>query len=402
MREVASIRSDFPIFQHHPDLIYLDSAATSQKPTSVIEGIRNFYSAENANIHRGIYDLAAQTSAKYEAVRGKVARLIGAKDPKSIVYTSGTTASINLVAQSFLAPRLSHGDVVLISAMEHHANLIPWQVVCKKAKAELKVIPINEQGEIEQVEFQSLLEGPVKMLALVHISNTLGTINPVGDMTKMAQEKGIPVLIDAAQSISHLPVDVEELGCDFLTFSGHKMFGPTGIGILYGKQAHLEAMEPITYGGDMIRQVSYTDSNFAPAPQKFEAGTTHIAGVIGLGYAVDYLNQFDKKDIHSRMKSLRAYAIEKLKGVPGLRIIGQAKEASGIVSFVLGEVHPHDVATFLGAEQIAVRAGHHCTQPLMGRLGIPATTRASFSLYTQESEIDKLCAGLHDIHQFFS
>ncbi|MDW3648501.1 MAG: SufS family cysteine desulfurase [Bacteroidia bacterium] len=402
MRSVTDIRGDFPIFSQHPELVYLDSAATSHKPESVIAGITNFYRSENSNIHRGIYDLAAQTSAKYEAVRQKVASLIGADSEKEIVYTSGTTDSINLVAHGFLAQRLNPGDEVLISAMEHHANLIPWQMVCKWRGAKLRIIPLNAKGEIDIKTFQGMLSDRVKMLAVVHISNSLGSINPVEEMISEAHKYDIPVLLDGAQSIAHVPVDVKALDCDFLAFSGHKMFGPTGIGVLYGKAAYLEEMQPVRFGGDMIRLVSYEDTTFAPAPQKFEAGTTNIAGVIGLGYAVDYLAAFDRGEIHKRMKELRAYALDKLREVPEIRIIGQSDHCSGIVSFMLGNVHPHDVATFLGAEQIAVRAGHHCTQPLMDLLEIPATTRASFSIYSQEEEIDRLAAELKNIHRFFS
>jgi len=402
MLNVQKIRNNYPIFQRHPQLVYLDSAATSQKPDVVIEGIKKFYEAENANIHRGIYDLAAQTSTKYEAVRQKVADLIGAQTQHSIVYTSGTTDSINLVAQGFLAPRINTGDEVLISAMEHHANLIPWQMLCKAKGAHLRVIPITDKGEIDLMEFRKMLHDKVKFLAIAHISNTLGTINPVGEMIQEAKKYQIPVLLDAAQSIAHLPLEVQALDCDFLAFSGHKMFGPTGIGVLYGKEEHLAIMEPMRFGGDMIRDVSFEETTFALPPQRFEAGTTNIAGVIGLGYAIDYLLEFDRAEIHVRMKELRNYALDRLAEVPGIRIVGEAAQCSGIVSFMLGEVHPHDVATFLGAEQIAVRAGHHCTQPLMRYLQIPATTRASFSIYTQESEIDSLKTCLKEIHSFFS
>ncbi|MEL6255309.1 MAG: cysteine desulfurase [Bacteroidota bacterium] len=402
MRSVIDIRRDFPIFKQHPGLAYLDSAATSHKPEAVIEGIANFYRSENSNIHRGIYDLAAQTSAKYEAVRKNVADLIGAESEKEIIYTSGTTDSINLVAHGFLAERLNPGDEVLITAMEHHANLIPWQMVCKWRGAKLRIIPLNEKGEIDMAVYKDMLSERVKMLAVVHISNSLGCINPVEEMIAEAHKFDIPVLLDGAQSITHLPVDVRSLDCDFLAFSGHKMFGPTGIGVLYGKAAYLEEMQPVRFGGDMIRLVSYEETTFAPFPQKFEAGTTNIAGVIGLGYAVDYLSNFDRVEIHKRMKELRSYALDKLADVPDIRIIGQSDHSSGIVSFMLGNVHPHDIATFLGTEQIAIRAGHHCTQPLMNLLEIPATTRASFSIYSREEEIDRLAAELKNIHSFFS
>ncbi len=397
-----SFRQQFPIFQHHPNLVYLDSAATTQKPKMVIDGITNFYQKENANIHRGIYDLAAQTTQKYESVRQKVAEFIGAKHQSEIVYTSGTTASINLVAHSFLLPRLEQGDEVLVSAMEHHANLIPWQMACKQKGAHLRVIPIDQAGNIDLAAYKKMLSAKVKMVAVVHISNTLATINPIEAMIEMAHQKGIPILIDGAQSTAHSPIDVASLDCDFFTFSGHKIFGPTGIGVLYGKATHLAAMSPYQFGGDMIRTVTYQDATYAPAPQKFEAGTTNIAGVIGLGHAIDFLQQFDKKAIALFVKELGAYAREKLLSLNDLTIIGNAQHKTGIVSFVLNNVHPHDVATFLGTANIAIRAGHHCTQPLMDFYEIPATSRASFSIYNNRAEIDFLVDEIKGIQSFFA
>jgi len=395
-------RQQFPIFQHHPTLVYLDSAATTQKPSLVIEGITNFYQKENANIHRGIYDLAAKATQKYESVRQKVADFIGAKNQKEIVYTAGTTAAINLVAQSFLLPRLEKGDEVLVSAMEHHANLLPWQMACKAKGAILRIIPIDKAGNLKVSAYQEMLSAKTKMVAIVHISNTLATINPIAELIDLAHQKNIPILIDGAQSTAHYPIDVAALDCDFFTFSGHKIFGPTGIGVLYGKTEHLSAMSPYQFGGDMIRTVTYQDATFAPAPQKFEAGTTNIAGVIGLGYAIDFLNGLDKSAVATYVKELGDYARKKLLAINDLEIIGNAKNKTGIVSFVLKNAHPHDVATFLGESNIAIRAGHHCTQPLMDFYQIPATSRASFSIYNNRAEIDFLVEEVKGIQEFFS
>ena len=398
----SDLRGQFPIFSHHPELAYLDNAATLQKPRAVIEGLTAFYEKENANIHRGIYELSAQATQRYEEVRAKAAGYIGASSPKSIVYTSGTTAGINLVAQSFLMPRLQAGDEVLITAMEHHANLIPWQMACKMKGAHLRIIPINPAGELDMEAFRQMLSPRVKMLAAVHVSNSLGTVNPIEEMIALARQRGIPVLVDGAQSVAHYPIEVERWGADFFVFSGHKLFGPTGIGILYGKEEHLHAMAPVFYGGDMIRGVSYEETAFAPPPQRFEPGTTHIAGVIGLGYALDFAQQIDKTAALAYLKELGQYTRAALRAIPGLRLIGEARECSAIISFVLDQVHPHDVATFLGAENIAVRAGHHCTQPLMALLQVPATTRASFAIYNTQEEAMRLAETLRDIQKFFA
>jgi cysteine desulfurase / selenocysteine lyase len=400
--DVLEIRKQFPLFSHHPELAYLDNAATMQKPRAVIAGLTDFYEKENANIHRGIYELSARATQRYEQVRAKAAAYLGAASPGCIVYTSGTTAGINLVAQSFLLPRLQAGDEVLITAMEHHANLIPWQMACKQKGAHLRIIPINPAGELDMAAFRQMLSPRVKMLAAVHVSNALGTVNPVEEMIGLAQQQGIPVLIDGAQSAAHYPIELERWGADFFVFSGHKLFGPTGIGILYGKAEHLHEMAPVFYGGDMIRSVSYEDTAFAPPPQRFEPGTTHIAGVIGLGYALDFAQQIDKAAALAYLKELGQQAREALRAIPGLRLIGQARECSAIVSFVLDGVHPHDVATFLGAENIAVRAGHHCTQPLMALLQVPATTRASFAVYNTPEEVARLAEALRDIQKFFA
>ena len=402
MIDAQDIKKQFPIFTHHPNLAYLDNAATTQKPQMVIDGITHFYQKENANIHRGIYDLAAKTSQKYEAVRTKVAQFINASDDKNIVYTSGTTASINLVAYSFLAARLKEGDEVIISSMEHHANLIPWQMVCKAKGADLRIIPIHENGELDMMAFRAMLSSKTKMVALVHVSNALGTINPIEEVINLAHQKNVPVLLDVAQSVVHYEIDVQKWEVDFLVFSGHKLFGPTGIGVLYGKSEWLGQMQPYQFGGDMIKNVTFDNTIFADVPQRFEAGTTNIAGVIGLGYAIDFISQFDKKKIQSYLKQLTSGATEKILQVNGLKIIGTAKEKSAIFSFAFGNIHPHDVATFLGAENIAVRAGNHCTQPLMDYFKLPGTTRASFTIYNTMKEVDRLVATLKEIQKFFS
>jgi cysteine desulfurase/selenocysteine lyase len=402
MIDPKSIRLNFPIFYHHPELVYLDNAATAQKPDTVIQSITEFYQKENATIHRGVYDLAVQTTQKYEQVRHKIAKFIGSNFSQSIVYTSGTTAGINLVAQSFLSDRLQPGDEVIISIMEHHANLIPWQQVCKTKQAKLRVIPIHETGELDISAYKNILNNRTKMVAVVHVSNTLGTVNPVEDIIELAHDSKIPVLVDAAQSIVHYPIDVLALDADFLVFSGHKMFGPTGIGVLYGKPELLESMQPIWFGGDMIRSVSFEDTIFAPVPQRFEAGTSNIAGVVGLGTAIDFLKQFDKNEIQAYLHELTETATEALLKINGLKIIGMAKNKSAIISFSMDKVHPHDVATFLAIENIAVRAGNHCTQPLMDFYNLPGTTRASFTIYNDHEEAVQLASVLKDIQQFFA
>lgn len=401
MIELKNIKPHFPIFSHHPDLVYLDNAATTQKPQIVIDAISNFYEKENANIHRGIYPLAVSASQKYEQVRGKVAQFLNAESSDEIVYTSGTTASINLVAHSFLNPRLKQGDEVIISAMEHHANLIPWQMACKKTGAQLRVIPMNKNGELDLAVFKSMLSSKVKMVAIVHVSNSLGTINPIEEMIDLAHQKDIPVLVDGAQSVAHYPIDIQMMDADFFTFSGHKLFGPTGVGILYGKKQYLNEMEPYQFGGDMIKNVTFEKSIFADVPQRFEAGTTNISGVIGLGAAIDFINEIDRKEVLSFLKKMENDLILKLLDINGLSVVGQAKSKSSIVSFSMKNIHPHDVATFLGTENIAVRAGHHCTQPVMDFFQIPATTRVSFSIYNQPEEIDFFVEKVKEIKQFF-
>jgi len=398
----TDIKSRFPIFTEYPNLVYLDSAATTQKPAEVIESITNFYHRSNANIHRGVYPLAARATTLFESSRDKLQGFINAQKREEVIFTAGTTAGTNLVAQSFLPPRLKKGDNLVISAMEHHANLIPWQIACQRAGAELRVIPMNTRGELDTLAYKELLSERTRLVAIAHISNTLGTINPVQAMTFQAHQKGVPVLLDVAQSIAHYPIDVQALDCDFMVFSGHKLFGPTGIGILYGKEQWLQEMMPYQYGGDMIRDVTFEQTTFAGLPNKFEAGTPNIAGAIGLGVAIDFLSSIDRRTALQELKDLQAYAQNALTSLDGLMIVGQAEDKTAIFSFTLAGVHPHDIATFLGEEQIATRAGHHCTQPIMDFFGLPATTRASFSIYNTKNDVDRLVKTIGEIQAFFS
>ena len=401
-----TLKKDFPIFRNQkpgkPPLIYLDNAATTQKPQKVIDAISHFYTHTNANIHRGAYDLAMAATDAYEGARAKVQQFINAASEKEIVFTRGTTESINLVMGAYLRHELQPGDNVVISAMEHHANLVPWQMLCLERKAELRVIPMNEKGELQLKKLYQILDDKTHMLAVAHISNSLGTINPIRKLIELAHEKNIPVLIDGAQSIGHMPIDVQQLDCDFFTFSGHKMFGPTGIGVLYGRKALLDQMSPYQFGGDMIRRVSFEGTTFAKTPNKFEAGTPNIAGAVGLAAAMDYLSSIGMEAIQAHTNDLLMYATEKLSAVEGLQIVGQAKEKSGIISFTYKNIHPHDIASILNESGIAIRAGHHCTQPVMQFFQIAGTSRASFSLYNSRSEIDQLVEALSEVSKIFS
>jgi len=405
MFQIDQIRAAFPLInrgsQQSTPLAYLDNAATTQKPQEVIQRIQAYYESENANIHRGIYDLARKATDDYEAARLKAKNLLNAAHTKEIIFTRGTTESINLVAQSFLGARLKAGDEVVITAMEHHSNLVPWQVLCKKQGAQLRIVPVNDAGEIILEEYHKMLTDKTRMVALVHISNSLGTMNPIVEMTQLAKQKGIPVLIDGAQSISHIKIDVQALDCDFFAFSGHKMYAPTGIGVLYGKATHLNAMEPYQYGGEMIRTVGYDESTFNTLPHKFEAGTPNIAGAIGLGAAIDFIQKVGLPHIHQHLDELLQYATEKLGEIQGLRLIGTAKQKTSIVSFLLDDVHPHDMGTILNESGVAIRAGHHCTMPLMRRFGIPGTARASFAMYNTKAEIDQLAEALKKVQAIF-
>lgn len=389
-----ALRQEFPVFSHYPDLVYLDNASTTQKPITVLDAERNFYEQHNANVHRGIYRLAAEATERYEACRERCAHFLNAPQPKQVIFTSGTTDGINLVAQCFAWPRLESGDQLLISGMEHHSNLIPWQQVGLAKKAELKVIPFTARGELDLQALRDLLNPRVKLLALTHISNTLGTINPVEEIIALAHAQGVPVLIDAAQSITSHLIDVQALDVDFLVFSGHKMFGPTGTGVLYGKEEWLKSMPPYRFGGEMIRDVTFAKTTFAPLPHKFEAGTPNIAGVAALAAAIDFVEKLGQNNVAAHLQHLLDTGMKKLQTVPGLKFYGQAGNKSGIISFLVEGIHPHDLATVLGQRDICIRAGHHCTQPIMDFYDIPGTVRASFSVYNTVEDLEQLASGL--------
>lgn len=402
--DVARIRADFPILSqqvHGKPLVYFDNGATSQKPRVVIETLERYYAAENANIHRGVHTLSERATAAYEAAREKIRGFINARFDKEIIFVRGTTEAINLVAQSYGRSFLRSGDEIIVSAMEHHSNIVPWQMVCEQVGARLRVIPINHDGEIVMEEYARLLNDRTKLVAVTHISNALGTVAPVKEIIAAARARGIPVLLDGAQAVPHLQIDVQDLGCDFYAFSGHKMFGPTGIGVLYGRCELLEKMPPYQGGGDMISLVTFEKTHYNVLPYKFEAGTPHIAGVIGLGAAVDYLKGLDWEQIAAHEHQLLSYATEALREFPALKIIGTAKDKAGVLSFVFDHVHAHDVGTILDQEGVAVRAGHHCAMPVMQRFGVPATTRASFAFYNTVEEIDVLVKAIQRVLKVF-
>jgi cysteine desulfurase / selenocysteine lyase len=395
------VKNKFPIFKHHPELIYLDSASTTHKLATVIQAEMNFYTQQNANIHRGIYPLAVTATGVYEGTREKVKTFINAASSKEIIFTSGTTEGVNLVAQSFASAQLQEGENIVISAMEHHANLIPWQQICSQKKAELRVIPMDEQGVLVLGSLNKLLDKRTKIVAITHISNTLGTVNPIKTIIDKAHKRDIPVLIDAAQSIVSHIVDVQKLDIDFMVFSGHKMFAPTGVGILYGKEKYLNAMSPYKFGGDMIRDVTFEKTTFAPLPNKFEAGTPNIAGVVGLGTAIDFIEKIGRNKIKKHLNALLEYATAQFKQIENLEIIGNAPEKSAIISFILRGVHPHDVATILASDNVAIRSGHHCTQPIMDFFEIAGTNRVSFSIYNTMEDIDKLVLAIKKVNGIF-
>ena len=402
--DVMKIRQDFPILKtkvRGKPLVYLDNAATTQKPQAVIDALTRYYAAGNSNVHRGIHFLSQHATALYEQARRKVQRFINAAHPEEIIFVRGATEAINLVAHSYAGPRLGAGDEIVISTMEHHSNIVPWQILCEARGASLKVAPISDSGEILLPEFEKMLGPKVKLVSVVHVSNALGTINPVGKIVTMAHLKGIPVLLDGAQAVPHMPVDVRDLDCDFYVFSGHKLFGPTGVGVLYGRKATLQAMPPYQGGGDMIASVSFEKTTYKAPPHRFEAGTPHIAGVIGLGAAIDYLNGLDLEAAAAHERDLLAYATDALLAVPGLRIVGTAREKTSVLSFVFEKIHPHDIGTILDHQGIAIRAGHHCTQPLMKRFGVPATSRASLAFYNTRQEVDALAAALRKVLEVF-
>jgi cysteine desulfurase/selenocysteine lyase len=402
--DVERVRRDFPILQervHGRPLVYLDNAATSQKPLAVIRALQHYYSKDNSNIHRGVHELSARATEAYERARAKVRRFLGAEYDQEILFVRGTTEAINLVAQSYGRSQVGAGDEVLITTMEHHSNIVPWQILCQEKKARLKVAPIDDRGDLILAEFQRLLSPQTRIVSLVHLSNALGTLNPVREVIQMAHARGVPVLLDGAQAAAHLKIDVRALDCDFYAFSGHKVYGPTGIGVLYGKNELLEKMPPYQAGGDMISSVSFEKTTYNRLPFKFEAGTAHIAGAIGLGAAIDYLEETGIGAVAAHEKDLLEYATEAVREIPGLRIIGTAREKAGILSFVIDGVHPHDVGTVLDQEGVAIRAGHHCTQPLMERFGLPATARASLGLYNTREDIDALVAGIRKVVEVF-
>jgi cysteine desulfurase/selenocysteine lyase len=402
--DVEAIRRDFPILEqrvHDKPLIYFDSAASAQKPRVVIDTLSDFYSSRYANIHRGLYQLSTDATRDFEAVREKVRGFIGARDAREIVFVRNATEAINLVAMSWGREQVGPGDEILISAMEHHANIVPWQQLCAEKQARLRVVPVDERGDLDLDAFETLLSPRTKLLAITHVSNALGTINPLPQLISRAHELGVPVLLDGAQAVPHMSVDVQQLDCDFYAFSGHKLFAPSGSGVLYGKLDILTSMPPFLSGGEMIESVSFEKTTFKPPPHRFEAGTPDIAGVIGLGAAIDYLGSVGMDRITDWERELLAYATGALAEIPELRIIGTAREKAAVISFVLDTVHPHDVATILDQQGIAVRAGHHCAQPIMERFGVPATTRASFSLYNTPAEIDLLVQTIRKTLEIF-
>jgi cysteine desulfurase/selenocysteine lyase len=397
-----NVRDEFPILQqevHGKPLVYLDSAATSQKPRHVIDTMVRYYEQDNANVHRGVHSLAERATFAYERSRGKVKMYLNARDIREVIFVRGTTEAINLVAQTYGRNRVRAGDEVLVTAMEHHSNIVPWQMLCEQAGAKLRVAPINDRGELVVEEFAKLLNPRTKIAGIVHISNALGTINPIKEIVRLAHAQGVPVLVDGAQAVPHMRVDVQDLDCDFYALSAHKAYGPTGIGALYGKAELLEAMPPWQGGGEMILSVSFDRTTYNEIPHKFEAGTPDIAGAIGLGAAVDYLIGLDIDAVAAYEHGLLEYAEQALAQVPGLRLIGTAKKKAAVHSFVIDGCHPHDVGTILDHEGIAVRTGHHCAQPVMERFGVPATARASFAIYNTKEDIDRLVAGLAHVRK---
>jgi cysteine desulfurase/selenocysteine lyase len=398
----AALRAEFPLLSrkvHGRPLVYLDNAATTQKPRVVLEAMDRFYRETNSNVHRGVHWLSQAATERFEGARRSVARFLGAADPREVVFTRGTTEAVNLVANAWGRASVGPGDEILVTWMEHHSNIVPWQMLCAATGATLKVVPIDDHGRLEEAAFDRLLSERTRLVAVVHVSNALGTVNPVARIAAKAHAAGALVLVDGAQAVPHLPVDVRAIDADFYAFSGHKVYGPTGIGALYGKRALLEAMPPWQGGGDMIRMVTFEGSTWNDVPQKFEAGTPDIAGAVGLGAALDWLEGVGREGVRTHEAALLAHATAALGEVDGLRILGPAEDKAAVVSFVLEGIHPHDVGTVLDLEGVAVRTGHHCTYPVMQRYGVPATTRASFALYNLASDADALVAGLRRVRE---
>ncbi|WP_273149587.1 cysteine desulfurase [Methylophaga thiooxydans] len=403
--DIAAVRRDFPILDQKVNghtLAYLDNAASSQKPVQVIEAVNHYYRHDNANVHRGVHQLSQRATDAYEGARSKVRGFLNAQSDKEIIFVRGATEAINLVAQSFVRPNIEAGDEILISHIEHHANIVPWQMLCEQTGAKLKVIPMTETGELDLSGLDDLLNSRTKILAIGQVSNALGTINPLKEIIAKAKVKSIPVLVDGAQAVPHMKVDVQELDCDFYVFSGHKMFAPTGIGALYGKQALLEAMPPWQGGGDMILSVSFDHTEYNALPYKFEAGTPHIAGAVGLGAAIDYMQDLGIDNIAAHEHALLDIATQRLQQLDGVRIIGTAKQKASVLSFMIEDVHPHDVGTIFDQQGVAIRAGHHCAQPVMQFFGIAATARASFAFYNTEAEIDTLVNAIKTTQELFA
>jgi cysteine desulfurase / selenocysteine lyase len=403
--DVEKVRRDFPILNqriHGKALVYLDNAATTQKPQAVIDAMVRSYAEDNANIHRGVHLLSERATRAYEEARGKIQKFLNARESREIIFVRGTTEAINLVAQTFGRVNIGKDDEVLITEMEHHSNIVPWQLVCEEKGAQLKVVPITDEGELRMDLFDGLLTDRTKIVAVAHVSNSLGTVNPIAAIVEKAHARGIPVLVDGAQAVAHMPVDVQALGCDFYALSGHKLFGPTGIGVLWGRLPLLEKMPPYQGGGDMISSVSFKKTTYNVVPNKFEAGTPNIAGSVGLGAAIDYLGGIDVAAMQAYEEELLAYGTRALSAVPGIRLVGTASNKTSILSFVMEDVHPHDIGTILDQQGVAIRTGHHCTQPLMERLCVPATARASLALYNTKEEIDALVGALARVREIFA
>ena len=402
---INAIRADFPVLHqniHGEPLVYLDSAASSQKPNQVIDAVSEFYRHDYANIHRGVHQLSQRATDLYEGARDKVRQFVNATTDREIVFTRGATEAINLVAQSFVRPNIEPGDEILISHMEHHANIVPWQMLCEQTGAKLKVIPMTETGELDLSYFDEMLTDRTKILGIGHVSNALGTINPVKSMVAKAHAKDIPVLVDGAQAVPHMAVDVQDLDCDFYVFSGHKMLAPTGIGVLWGREELLKAMPPYQGGGDMILSVSFDNTIYSEVPFKFEAGTPHIAGAIGLGAAIDYMLDIGLDEIAAHEHYLLELTTQKLSDMPGVRLIGTAADKAAVVSFMLDGIHPHDIGTIFDQQGVAIRTGHHCAQPVMEFFDIPATARASFAFYNTEKDVDALVSAIEKTQELFA
>jgi cysteine desulfurase/selenocysteine lyase len=402
--DVESIRAQFPALHQEvygKPLVYLDNSATSHKPNAVIRAVQSYYENDNSNVHRGVHALSERATRNYEGARSKIQSFINARQNNEIIYVRGTTEGLNLVAHSYVRPRLQAGDEIIISHMEHHSNIVPWQLMCRAAGAKLRVIPVSDEGVLDVEAYEAMLGPKTRFVSVVHVSNALGTINPVKLMTEMAHAKGVKIMLDGAQATPHFRPDMRELDCDFYTFSGHKMYGPTGIGALYGRTELLEEMEPYQAGGEMIRSVTLEETVFADLPHKFEAGTPNIAGAIGLGAAIDFITGLDEQSVRAHEQSVLDFAHDHIGRIPGVRLVGTAPEKSGVLSFVVDGIHAHDIGTIVDREGVAIRAGHHCAMPLMERLGLSATARASFALYNNQDDVERLAGAIDKAKSLF-